>query len=56
MRRFWLLITTKNDNIDLVKFGEEWDILLRKYGCMGCLDEAVNPIIIDDKNNDTGYS
>jgi hypothetical protein len=56
MRRFILLITTKNDNINLIELGKDLNIFLTKYDCMGVFDEAVNPLIIDEKNDDTGYS
>ena len=55
MRRFMLFITTNNDNINLVEFGKDLNIFLTKYNCMGVFDEAVNPLIIDDKNNNIGY-
>jgi len=55
MRRFMRFITTRNDNVDLVSFCEELNIFLKKYDLMGVLDEAINPIIIDEKNNNIGY-
>lgn len=55
MRRFMLLITTNNDNLNLVEVGKDLNIFLTKYNCMGVLDEAVNPFIIDEKNNSIGY-
>lgn len=55
MRRFMLFITSQNDEIDLKKFGDDLNIFLKKYGCLGVLDEAINPLIIDDKNNNISY-
>jgi hypothetical protein len=55
MRRFMLLMSSP-DEVDLTKFSTELNDLLKKYNCVGLLNEVVNPLIIDEKNDDTGYS
>ena len=55
MRRFMLFITTREDKIDIIKFSEEQHILLKKYDCIGVLDEAMNPFILDEKDDSQGY-
>lgn len=54
MRQFQLIIRSKDD-MDLVKFCEDLNGFLMKFDCVGCLNELINPLILDDKNNTIGY-
>ena len=55
MRQFLLMIRTK-DEIDLVNLAKDLNELLKKHDVIGLLNEVINPLILDEKNNDIGYS
>ena len=50
MRRFIILMSAP-DAVDLKLFGDDLNALLKKHGCMGMLDEVINPLLI--RNDDT---
>jgi len=43
------------EEIDLTKFASDLNGHLKKYGCIGMLDEVINPLIIDNRDNSIGY-
>lgn len=54
MRRFILLLSSP-DEVDLTKFSTELNDLLKKYNCVGLLNEVINPLIIDNNDNSQFY-
>jgi len=52
MRRFIILMSAP-DEVDLTRFANDLNSHLKKYGCIGMLDEVINPLIIDDKDNNS---
>lgn len=54
MRRFILLLSSP-DEIDLTKFSTDLNDHLKKYNCIGLLNEVINPLIIDNNDNSQFY-
>jgi hypothetical protein len=54
MRRFIVLMSAP-DEVDLTKFGADLNDCLKKYGCLGLLNEVINPLIISNNENDQFY-
>jgi len=55
MKRYMLLINPQKD-LPLVLFCDDLNKLFLKYNCIALLNELVDPLIIDNKNNNNlGY-
>jgi hypothetical protein len=43
------------DEVELTKFSGDLNDFLKKYSCVGLLNEVINPLIIDNNDNSQFY-